>query len=143
MRYKQGNSFPYVIFSWCQMRQNFFDYLLPTDIAYCFKYNVILCQLFFQQTGAVMTLPQHNPISLTLSFFFTDSNEFPIRFVCTNQISFSVAIRNIHITTFSPYSLIWITRLLLLFNQLLLFNFCSSFFFQFPRIKANIELSPS
>ena len=24
MRYKQGNSFPYVIFSWCQMHQNFF-----------------------------------------------------------------------------------------------------------------------
>ena len=69
-RYKQGNSFPYVIFSWCQMCQNFFDYLLPTDIVYCFKYNVILCQLFFQQTGAVKTLPQHNPISLTLSCFF-------------------------------------------------------------------------
>ena len=31
----------------------FFDYLLPTGIAYCFKYNIILCQLFFQQTGAV------------------------------------------------------------------------------------------
>ena len=77
-RYKQGNSFPDVIFSRCQMHQNFFDYLLPTDIAYCFNYNVILCQLFFQQTGVVKTLPQHNPISLTLSFFFTDSNEFPI-----------------------------------------------------------------
>ena len=24
----------------------FFDYLLSTDIVYCFKYNVILCQLF-------------------------------------------------------------------------------------------------
>ena len=57
-------------FSWCQMCQNFFDYLLPTDIAYCFKYNIILCQLFFEQTGTVKTLPQHNPISLTLSFFF-------------------------------------------------------------------------
>ena len=52
------------------MRQKFFDYLLPTDIAYCFKYDVILCQLFFQQTGTVKTLPQHNPITLTLSFFF-------------------------------------------------------------------------
>ena len=72
------DTFPYVIFSWCQMRQKFFDYLLPTDIAYCFKYDVILCQLFFQQTGTVKTLPQHNPITLTLSFFFTDSNEFPI-----------------------------------------------------------------
>ena len=41
---------------------------------------------FFQQTGAVKTLPQHNP--LILSFFFTDSNEFPIRFVHTNRISF-------------------------------------------------------
>ena len=32
MRYKQGNSFPYVIFSWCQMRQKFFSiiYYLPT-----------------------------------------------------------------------------------------------------------------
>ena len=88
MRYKQGNSFPYVIFSWCQMRQNFFDLLLSTDIVYCFKYNVILCQLFFQQTGAVKTLPPHNSISFILSFFFTDSNEFPIQFVCTNQISF-------------------------------------------------------
>ena len=58
-----------VIFSWCQMHQKFFDYLLPTDIAYCFKYNVILCQLFFQQTGTVKTLPQHNPITLTLSSF--------------------------------------------------------------------------
>ena len=70
MRYKQGNSFPYVIFPWCQMCQNFFNYLLPTDIAYCFKYNIILCQLFFQQTGAVKTLPPHNPISLTLRFFY-------------------------------------------------------------------------
>ena len=69
MRYKQENSFPYVIFSWHQMHQNFLDYLLPTDIAYCFKYNVILCQLFFQQTGAVKTLPPHNPISLILSIF--------------------------------------------------------------------------
>ena len=50
------DTFPYVIFSWCQMRQNFFDYLLPTNIAYCFKYDVILCQLFFQQTGTVKTL---------------------------------------------------------------------------------------
>ena len=47
-----------------------FDYLLPTHIAYCFKYDIILCQLFFQQTGAVKTLPPHNPISLTLSFFY-------------------------------------------------------------------------
>ena len=68
-RYKQGNSFPYGIFSWYQMHQNFFNYLLPTDIAYCFTYNIILCQLFFQPTGAVKTLPQHNLISLTLSFF--------------------------------------------------------------------------
>ena len=67
------------------MHQNFFDYLLPTDIAYCFKYNIILCQLFFQQTGAVKTLPLHNPISLILSFFFfIYSNEFPIQFVRTN-----------------------------------------------------------
>ena len=69
-RYKQGNSFPDVIFSWCQMCQNFFDYLLSTDIVYCFKYNVILCQLFFQQTGAVKTLPPHNSISVIL-FFYT------------------------------------------------------------------------
>ena len=69
MRYKQGNSFPYVIFSWCQMHQNFFDLLLSTDIVYCFKYNVILCQLFFQQTGAVKTLPPHNSISFILGFF--------------------------------------------------------------------------
>ena len=33
---------------------------------------------FPQQTGAVKTLPQHNPINLILSFSFTDSNELPI-----------------------------------------------------------------
>ena len=47
-----------------------FDYVLPTDVAYCFKYNIILCQVFFQQTGTVKSLPQHNPITLTLRFFF-------------------------------------------------------------------------
>ena len=44
------------------------------------------------------------PINLILSFFFTDSNEFPIRFVHTNRISFSVATKNIRLTTFSLYS---------------------------------------
>ena len=37
------------------------------------------------QTSAVKTLPLHTPISLVLSFF---SNEFPIRFLHTNRISF-------------------------------------------------------
>ena len=136
---------PYVISSWCQMRQKFFfDYLLPTDIAYCFKYNVILCQLFFKQTSAVKTLPPHNPISLTLSFFLYIPMNFQFDlFVLTEFLFFSVAIRNVQLTTFSLYSSIWITRLLLLFNQLFLFKFSSSFFFQFPRIKANVELSPS
>ena len=44
--------------------------------------------IFSQQTGVVKTLPQHNPINLILSFFFTDSNEFPIRFVRINQFLF-------------------------------------------------------
>ena len=65
---------------------NFFDFnYLPTLFTVLKIYNVILCQLFFQQIGAVKTLPQHNPLILS---FFTDSNEFPIRIVHTNRISF-------------------------------------------------------
>ena len=89
------DAFPYVIFSWCQMCQKkIINYLLPTDIAYCFKYNVILCQLFFQQTGAVKTLPPHNPISLTLSFLYIPMNPQFDLFVLT-EFHFSVAIRNV------------------------------------------------
>ena len=134
MKYKQGNSFPYVIFiSWCQMCQ-FFFHLLSTNIV---KYNIILCQLFSQQTGAVKTLQPHNHISLILTFYISNSI-----FSYSLKFFFSVAIRNIQLTTFSLYSSISI-RVLLLFNQLFLFKFCSSFFFQFPRINSNVELSPS
>ena len=113
---------------------NFFDYLLPTDIAYCFKYNVILCQLFFQQTGAVKTLPPHNPISLILSFFLhiPMNSQFDL-FVLTKFLFNSNKERLTN--NISLYSLIWITRLLLLFNQLLLFKFCSSFLSSFLELK--------
>ena len=75
-RYKQGNSFPYV-FSLGAKCTKIFQFLLSTNILFTVlkRYNVILCQLFFQQTGAVKTLPQHNPLILS---FFTDSNEFLI-----------------------------------------------------------------
>ena len=133
-RYKQGNSFPYVIFSWCQMHQNFFDYLLPTNIAYCFKYNIILCQLFFQQTGAVKTLPPHNPISLILFFFLhiPMNSQFDL-FVLTEFLFSNNKERSTN--NISLYSSIWITRLLLLFNQLLLFKFCSSFLSSFLELR--------
>ena len=74
--------------------KTFFNYLLPTNIAYCFKYNIILCQLFFQQTGAVKTLPPHNPSSLTLSFLYIPMNSQFDLFVLTKFL-FSVAVRNV------------------------------------------------
>ena len=69
-----------------------------------FKHTVVLCHcpelfhhllLFYvnyspQQTSAVKTFPLYTPISLVLSFLFF-SNEFPIQFLRTNQISFSVS----------------------------------------------------
>ena len=49
-----------------QNAPKFFDfYYLPTLFTVLKIYNVILCQLFFQQTGAVKSLPQHNPLILS------------------------------------------------------------------------------
>ena len=93
------------IFIWCQTCQNFskyHDYLVSTTHILFFKCNIVLCHcselfphllLFYvnyspQQTSAVKTLPLHTPISLVLSFLSFFSNEFPIQFLRTYQISF-------------------------------------------------------
>ena len=55
------------------------------------KYNVILCQLFFQQTGAVKTLPQHNPSILSSFLQIPMNSQFDL-FILTKFL-FSVAIR--------------------------------------------------
>ena len=61
---KQGNSFPYVFSLGAKCAKIFSIFTIYQHYLLFFKkYNVILCQLFFQQTGAVKTLPQHNPLT--------------------------------------------------------------------------------
>ena len=87
------------------MHQNFSKYhdclVSTTHIFFPFyKRNILLCHCptlfpiycYFMstippQTSAVKTLPLHTPTSLVLNFVFFP-NEFPIRFLHTNRISF-------------------------------------------------------
>ena len=83
---------PLCIFTWCQMHQFFDFYYLPTLFTVLKIYNVILCQLFFQQTGAVKTLPQHNPLILSFFLQIPMNSQFDL-FTLTEFLFLPVAIR--------------------------------------------------
>ena len=99
-------------------------YYLPTLFTVLKIYNVILCQLFFQQTGVVKTLPQHNPLILSFFLPIPMNSQFDL-FKLTEFLFFPVAIRCLTNNIFTlQFTLL--TPCYCYFNQLLISSSHSS-----------------